>query len=82
MTNRWVVLAVSLLLASCAESKKGPLPVAGPADPAGDHCRAEGGTIETRDGPDGPAKMCRLQDGRICAADVFLGEKLCADPRL
>ena len=82
MTKGWMVLALALVLSACSAGKKAPLAVAGPADPMGDHCRAEGGTIETREGPDGPAKMCRLQDGRICAADTLLSEKLCADPRL
>lgn len=82
MTHRWMVLALSLALASCASPKKAPVAQAGPADPVAEHCRAQGGAIETRESADGPARMCRLQDGRICVADTLLAEELCADPRL
>ena len=82
MTHRWMALGLALLLSACAPGKKGPLAVAGPADAVGEHCRAQGGAVESRETPDGPVKMCRLQDGRICAADALLTDKLCADPRL
>ena len=82
MTHRWMVLALSLVLASCTAAKKAPVVAAGPVDPASAHCQSQGGAIETRESADGPARMCRLKDGRICAADTLMAEKLCADPRL
>lgn len=83
MADRWMVaVAAALALSGCATGKKAPLAVAGPADPVADHCLAQGGVIEARQGADGEARMCRLQDGRICEAQSLLSDKVCADPRL
>ncbi len=66
------LLAVALL-AGCGApdvppatpgSPDGPGGGVGLANPASEHCVAQGGTLEILDGPDGQTGWCTLPDGR------------------